>query len=75
MDLLGGLPGRKVVFYVCDGLPSRPGEAMYRAWVNRFGEPTGGNGEMYAHVSQLGATLFAENPRLGRSIRDRSRVA
>ncbi len=39
VELLGGLQGRKIVFYVSDGLSGRPGEALFQAWANRFGEP------------------------------------
>jgi len=34
---LAGLPGRKVVFYVGNGLNLRPGEAMFMEWGSRFG--------------------------------------
>lgn len=33
---LAGVPGRKAVVYVSDGLPPRPGEALYRAWRAKF---------------------------------------
>ncbi len=41
---LAGLPGRKVVFYVGNGLNLRPGESLFMKWASRFGnsgiEPT-----------------------------------
>ena len=35
---LGGLPGRKAILYVSDGIPNRAGEELFTEWVNRFGE-------------------------------------
>ena len=34
---LGGLPGRKVLLYVGEGIPTRPGEGLYVEFRNRFG--------------------------------------
>jgi VWFA-related protein len=34
---LAGLPGRKVVFYVGNGLNLRPGESLFMKWASRFG--------------------------------------
>ena len=34
---VAGLPGRKALFYVSDGIPNRPGEELFVEWVNRFG--------------------------------------
>ena len=36
VDLAAGLPGRKSIIYVSDGLSLRPGEALWNAFVNRF---------------------------------------
>lgn len=34
---LAGLPGRKAVLYVSEGLPQRPGEELYQDLLDRFG--------------------------------------
>lgn len=34
---LGGVPGRKALIYVSDGVVNRPGEDLYVAWRNAFG--------------------------------------
>lgn len=34
---LAGLPGRKVLLYVAEGIPTRPGEDVYVEYRNRFG--------------------------------------
>lgn len=34
---LAGLPGRKVLLYVGEGIPTRPGEGLYVEFRNRFG--------------------------------------
>ena len=33
---MAGLPGRKALVYVSDGLSLRPGEALYHAWYNKY---------------------------------------
>lgn len=33
---LAGIPGRKVMLYVGDGLPARPGQALFQAWQTKF---------------------------------------
>ncbi len=35
-DSLAGMPGRKAILYVSDGLPTRPADSMAQAWVNKF---------------------------------------
>ncbi len=35
---LAGMPGRKALLYVGEGIPTRPGEGLYVEWRNRFGE-------------------------------------
>ena len=35
---LSGLSGRKAILLVSNGIPARPGEALYRAWSQVFGE-------------------------------------
>jgi VWFA-related protein len=37
VSTLAGLPGRKVVCYVGNGIPQRPGETMLERWESRFG--------------------------------------
>jgi VWFA-related protein len=40
VEALAGLPGRKALLYVSGGLSRNPGEAMYRAWENKFSDFT-----------------------------------
>ena len=35
---LSGLSGRKAILLVSDGIPARPGEGLYRAWSQVFGD-------------------------------------
>lgn len=35
---LGGVEGRKALLYVSDGIANRPGEEMFVAWADRFGD-------------------------------------
>ncbi len=35
-DSLAGMPGRKAVLYVSDGLPTRPADSLAQAWVNKY---------------------------------------
>jgi VWFA-related protein len=44
VSTLAGVPGRKAVLYVGEGIPTRPGEGMYVEWRNRFGG--GSNAEL-----------------------------
>jgi len=37
---LSGIPGRKSILYLAEGVPTRPGEGLFVEWRNRFG---GGN--------------------------------
>ncbi len=37
VSTLGGVPGRKALFYLGEGIPSRPGEGLFVEWRNRFG--------------------------------------
>ncbi|MEM9596267.1 MAG: VWA domain-containing protein [Acidobacteriota bacterium] len=41
---LGGLPGRKAILYVSDGLPKRPGQELYQHYIDRFGQGVRGSG-------------------------------
>ncbi len=66
VDLLGGLPGRKAVFYVCDGLPSRPGDPPNRASPRtpRIQRPPALPGGRFACRDQnAGASAFCDMPR------------
>jgi len=38
METLGGVPGRKALLHVSDGISTRPGEDLFIAWQNRFGK-------------------------------------
>ena len=65
VDSLAGLPGRKVVVYVSEGLSLRPGEALYRAWEAKFSplRELGNNPEEYREITGLlktAATAAAE---------------
>lgn len=40
LDSLGGVPGRKALIYVSDGVVNRPGEDLYIAWRDAFGSDT-----------------------------------
>ena len=44
VSTLAGVPGRKAVLYVGEGIPTRPGEGMFVEWRNRFGG--GSNAEL-----------------------------
>lgn len=35
---VAGVPGRKAILYLAEGIPQRPGEGLYVEWRNRFGE-------------------------------------
>ncbi len=37
VSTLTGVPGRKVVLYLGEGIPDRPGEGLFVEWQNRFG--------------------------------------
>jgi VWFA-related protein len=41
VDTLAGVPGRKVLLLVSEGIPLRPGEAMLRRWEARYGAASG----------------------------------
>jgi VWFA-related protein len=43
---LAGIPGRKSLLYLGEGIPTRPGEGLFVEWRNRFGsgDPTGNLG-------------------------------
>jgi hypothetical protein len=38
ISTLAGVPGRKSLLYVGEGIPTRPGEGLFVEWRNRFGE-------------------------------------
>ncbi len=35
-EALGGLPGRKALLYLSDGLPARPADSLIQAWVDKY---------------------------------------
>jgi len=51
VDTLSGVPGRKAMIHVSDGIPTRPGEDLYFAWQSRFdGGPS--DGQYFQAVGQ-----------------------
>lgn len=48
-DTVAGLPGRKSILYVSEGLPLRPGEALFEAYAQRF-----------QYLSDLGGNIHPE---------------
>ena len=42
VSTLAGVPGRKTLMYLGEGIPTRPGEGMYVEWRNRFSGPERG---------------------------------
>ncbi|MFQ5350854.1 MAG: VWA domain-containing protein, partial [Thermoanaerobaculia bacterium] len=46
LSTLAGIPGRKSLLYVGEGIPTRPGEGLFVEWRNRFGsgDPAGNLG-------------------------------
>ncbi len=48
-DTAAGLPGRKAVLYVSDGLPLRPGQALFEGFADRF-----------QYLADLGANIHPE---------------
>jgi VWFA-related protein len=44
-DSLAGLPGRKAVLYLSDGLPVRPADSLVAAWVAKYEAWIAANGE------------------------------
>lgn len=71
VDLLAGLPGRKALLYVSDGLPMRSGEALFESYAHRLQaiqSSTGGYGAVSAEsevarydASQLFSDLMARS--------------
>lgn len=48
---LAGLPGRKAILYVSDGLPMVPGEDLFHAVQEKY--PSGGGGLLQAHTYDM----------------------
>jgi VWFA-related protein len=42
IESLSGLPGRKAVLFVSSGLSARPGQAIFDAWMTKFGRQMSG---------------------------------
>lgn len=62
---LSGLPGRKAILYVSDGLPKRPGETLYQHFQNIYGSALpGSSGQsidpMVESLAENEANLFNE---------------
>jgi VWFA-related protein len=60
VSTLNGVPGRKVVLYLGEGIPTRPGEGLFVEWRNRFGQ---GNPD-----SEIGVRRFDFNTDYSREI-------
>ncbi len=51
---LAGLPGRKAILYVSDGIPKRPGESLYQQMRDLFGNSLpGGGGSLDPFIEAL----------------------
>jgi VWFA-related protein len=59
---LAGMPGRKALLYVSDGLPQRPGEDIYLYMAEIFGSVVipGTSGRVSDYVDTFNATLLAD---------------
>lgn len=42
LSTLSGIRGRKILLYLGEGIPTKPGEGLYVAWRNRFAGPEAG---------------------------------
>lgn len=40
VESLSGLPGRKAVVYIADGIPTHPARSLFEAWMNKFSQYT-----------------------------------
>ena len=60
---LSGVPGRKAVLYLSDGLSMKPGEELFYAWENRFSEFARdlGIGSMSAEATELRTDEYFED--------------
>ncbi len=56
---MAGLPGRKALFYVSDGLPQRPGEELYQYLVDVFNDGFESSGALQAPTEAEEATIEA----------------
>jgi VWFA-related protein len=79
---MSGLPGRKAVVYVSEGLSLRPGEALFGAWQAKFAslrdiEPDQGSSADFQQISELTGTLGVTSAELNvtRAFRDLGRLA
>ena len=52
-DTAAGLPGRKSVLYVSDGLPLRPGQALFEAYTRRFQYLAGYGGNLHPEMEAI----------------------
>lgn len=51
---LGGIPGRRALLYVADGIPIRPGEDLFYAWTNSENIQAYGAGNITEYRQQIG---------------------
>jgi len=79
---MAGLPGRKAVVYVSEGLSLRPGEALFGAWEAKFASlrdmnPGQGSSTDFHLISELTSTLGVTSAELNvtRAFRDLGRLA
>ncbi len=70
MQSMAGVPGRKAVVYVSEGLSLRPGEALFSAWQGKFSILGSAASRM---TSAIGANLLEFN--VERAFRDLGRIA
>ncbi len=61
---LSGLPGRKALLYVSDGLAARPTDALLRAWEERFGGLGGSSGDLSIQIEGQDFELTKDLQRL-----------
>ncbi len=50
---LAGLPGRKAILYISDGIPKRPGEELYQQMHDLFGNSMPGGGSLDPFIEAL----------------------
>lgn len=57
---LGGVPGRRAMLWVADGIPQTPGEDLYTAWAEAFGFETTASADFERQVGRLDLTRQLE---------------
>lgn len=61
VDSLAGIPGRKAVVYISEGLSLRPGEALFHAWHAKFSILHQGLAEALEQGSLTGSNRLLDN--------------